>query len=361
MRRSVALGLFLAVASCKSTCASSPDASQGVVSGSLTAAPPKAPIHLLGRFYGADASGRSFTYSSTQIRARFSGTGLTAKLMDESGQNQFSVIVDGKAPVVLKTVPKKSEYVVASGLAQGEHDIAIIRRTETWLGPSRFAGLVPDPGGALLETPPPYSRVIEVVGDSISCGFGVHGSSAACPFSPETEDSTATYGAFTAAAVGAAHMDVCWSGRGLYRNNDGSTTDTMPELYERNWDAPRYEPDVIVVNLGTNDYFAGGDPGAPFEPTYVSFVKRLRAAHPKAWVICGIGSMLTGADAAGARAHVQNVVRTLSQGGDAKVAFVDWAEQSPADGVGCGNHPNETTQRKMADVLTAKVKELTGW
>ncbi len=315
-------------------------------------------MHHVGRFFGKDAEGVTFTYPSAQLRARFSGTSLVARLADPQGQNQFSVIVDGAPPVLLRMNPVQREYTVASGLAPGEHDIAIIRRTETWFGATRFGGFITEPGAALVETKEPYARTIEIVGDSISCGYGVHGTSASCSFSPETEDSTVAYGALTAATFGAAHVDLCWSGRGLLRNNDGSTTDTMPELYDRDWDEPRYAADVVVVNLGTNDYFAGSDPGAPFETAYVAFVKRLRAVHPNAFVICGIGSMLTGAEAAAAREHVQSVVRSINKGGDAKVAFVDWAPQDPADGVGCGNHPNEKTQKKMADVLTARVKEL---
>ncbi len=318
-------------------------------------------MHFIGRFYGRDAAGATFTYPSSQLRARFSGTSLVARLDDKAGQNQFSVIIDGQPPALLKTNPVQRDYTVASGLAPGEHDVALIRRTETWFGVTTFRGFVTEPGAALIDTSPPYARTIEIVGDSISCGYGVHGANADCAFAPETEDSTATYGALTAAAFNAAHIDFCWSGRGMLRNNDGSTTDTMPQLYERDWDAPRYVPDVVVVNLGTNDYFAGSDPGPPFEATYVAFLKKLRTMHPRAFVICGIGSMLTGSEASAARVHVQNVVRALNQDGDAHVAFVDWAPQSKADGVGCSNHPNEKTQKKMAEVLTARIKALAGW
>jgi len=356
MRRAIAPALLLTSAiSCSSSCGAP----------SADVAPPVAktatPVHLVGRFYSADKSGRTFTYPGTQIRTRFNGTGLTVKLSDPSGQNQFSIVVDGRAPVVLKTNPTQQEYTVASGLTPGEHELIFTRRTETWIGATKFSGFLLDNAAELVDTKEPFSRVIEVVGDSISCGYGVHGTSSACHFSPETEDATATYGALTAGSVDAALVDVCWSGRGMLRNNDGSTTETMPLLYDRNWDAPRYVADVVVVNLGTNDYFAGGDPGPAFESTYVAFVKKVRATHPHAQIICGIGSMLTGADAASARAHVQSVVKTVNQGGDTKVAFVDWAEQSPADGAGCDNHPNEKTQKKMADVLTAKVKELMAW
>ena len=354
-----ALGISVVLGACKSTCASGSDVSSGPPTP--TALVPKAPVHFVGRFYGRDAAGATFTYPSTELRARFTGGSLIAKLSDPEGQNRFSVIVDGHAPTLLQPNPVQREYTVASGLTPGEHDIAIIRRTETWFGPTRFDGFVTEPGSRLIETPAPYARTIEIVGDSISCGFGVHGPDASCAFSPETEDSTASYGALTAVAFHAAHVDLCWSGRGMLRNSDGSTTDTMPELYEREWEAPRYAADVVVVNLGTNDYFAGSDPGAPFEATYVAFLKKVRAAHPGAFVICGIGTMLTGAEATAARAHVERVVRTMNERGDAKVAFVEFQPQDLADGVGCRNHPNEKTQRKMADVLTAKVKALTGW
>jgi lysophospholipase L1-like esterase len=134
----------------------------------------------------------------------------------------------------------------------------------------------------------------------------------------------------------------------------------MPELYDRRWDAPRYVPDVITINLGTND-FAQGDPGPSFVTTYVKFVKKLRGYYPNALVLCGIGPMLSGSDLVQARSYVQAVVRTMNADGDAKVATVDFAEQVPSDGLGCGGHPNVKTHRVMADALTARIKELARW
>ena len=67
--------------------------------------------------------------------------------------------------------------------------------------------------------------------------------------------------------LGAAHVAIAYSGIGMLRNNGGGTTGTMPERYERTLadDAAslglaRYTPDVVVIDLGTND-FATGDPG----------------------------------------------------------------------------------------------------
>ncbi len=45
------------------------------------------------------------------------------------------------------------------------------------------------------------------------------------------------------------------------------------------WDFSLYQPHVVVINLGTND-FGPADPGTPFETAYVSFVQAIRTKYP---------------------------------------------------------------------------------
>jgi hypothetical protein len=83
-------------------------------------------------------------------------------------------------------------------------------------------------------------------------------------FSDETENHYYTYAAITARNLKAQHVVVARSGIGIYRNYGApksGSDDCMPRMYpytnfmdkSQQWDFSRYQPDVVCVNLGTND------------------------------------------------------------------------------------------------------------
>lgn len=316
----------------------------------LDAGPPA--VRRIGRFTDDDR----FAWSGSQIVARFSGTGARVKL-DAPANVQFQVVVDGKPTHVL--VPSAAgTYTLASGLPDGVHEVAIWRRTEAFFGVATYQGFEFD--GALLPPSPPPARRIEIVGDSITCGYGNEGAGPSCPFTAATENHYETYGAIAARALGADLVTTCWSGIGMYRNYGGETTGTMPERYPRTlpeapaaWDSSRYVPHVVVINLGTND-FAKGDPGAAYQTAYLAFVRTVRERYPSAHV-------LAIAPVAGAKKYVDAVVSTLAGEGDAKVSSMSFAPVAAADGWGCDYHPSLATHGKMAAQLEATLKTELGW
>lgn len=85
------------------------------------------------------------------------------------------------------------------------------KRTETVAGVTQLVGFV----GTLVPTPEPVGRRIEVIGDSITCGFGVLGADQTCPFSPSTEAEPRAWGALASKELGAMHMATAVSGIGV--------------------------------------------------------------------------------------------------------------------------------------------------
>jgi lysophospholipase L1-like esterase len=314
-----------------------------------------AEIHRTGARLAADGA---FAWPGTTVRTRFAGTEIAVELED-GGQNQFDVWIDGEAQPVLQGATGTT--TLASGLPDGEHDLVITRRTESFFGPSRIVGFS---GATLIETPAP-TRLIEMVGDSITCGYGVLGDGPDCSFSAETEAETRAWGGLAAAELDAAHVAIAYSGKGLIRNYGGDPTDTMPLLYERifaddpgsTWDFSGDHPDVVVVNLGTND-FSVGDPGAAFAEAMVDFIGQIRGHHPDAWIVLASSPMLGGADHETHRGYLEDAIAAA---GDDRVDYLEIAVQAEADGYGCDWHPSEATAGKMATVLVAKIRELTGW
>ncbi len=316
-------------------------------------------VHFIGRF---DTSGTSptFEWSGSQLTTEFTGTGVGVTLSGSPAQ--FAVIVDQGTPTLLDFTGTSGVHTLASGLSNGPHTVTLSRRTEAFLGPVSFEGFTVT-GGALVASPPPYAHRIEVIGDSISCGYGDEGVGPSCGFTPDTENEWLAWGSLTARALGAEHHTVAWSGKGVYRNGDGSMTELIPVLYDRTiptdpnstYDHASWVPEVILIDLGTND-FAIGDPGAPYAMAYEAFVTRLRTLYPDAWIFCAAGPITLQYAPA-----VEGVVASRTQAGDQRIRSVRFPQQDGSLGFGCDYHPNLATHQQLADTITPLIRAATGW
>lgn len=330
-------------------------------------------IHFIGRFDTRDPKGPRFAWPGSQIRTRFSGTGAMLELRD-SGTDQLSVSVDGATPSVIKTRVGTDRYPIATGLPDGEHDLVITKRTETFVGTAQLLGITSTEGRPLVPTPKPFTRHIELIGDSITCGYGIHGADGSCKFSVDTEDESASYAQLTAAALDASHTAIAWSGIGMYRDYGGATKDQMPVRFFRTlgddanstWSFTVL-PDVVVVNLGTND-FAKGDPGPAFEAAYERFLSDLRTKIPAAPIIVALSPMFRDTFPVEqsirrkAAARLKAIVAARTSKGDAKVSYFEFDEQhGGADGYACDFHPSQTTHEKMSAKLVTEIKTLMRW
>jgi lysophospholipase L1-like esterase len=318
-------------------------------------------VHRIGRF---DATDR-FQWPGTELRTRFSGTEISVEL-SETGPNYFEVTIDGAQTAPLHTQSGRHTYMLATALSNGEHDVRVARRTEGFFGITTFHGF---PNATLVETARP-TRFVEFIGDSITCGYGVLGAMATCNFSADTEAETRGWATLAADALDAAHASIAYSGLGMYRNGGGDSDNTIPMRYDRAlvesatpaWDWS-YTPDVIVINLGTND-FAQGDPGMPYVTAYVAFVQVLVGHFPSAKILMATSPMLGDGYPANemhrtkARMYLDLAAAMIA---NPNVTVAEIAEQRAADGYGCDYHPNATTQQIMATAITAEIKRVTGW
>jgi hypothetical protein len=127
------------------------------------------------------------------------------------------------------------------------------------------------------------------------------------------------------------------------------------------WAFDSWQPHAVVINLGTNDASTSGDPGTPYRTAYLDFVRTLRLKYPSAYFVLTIGPMLSGTGLAAIKGHLQAVIQTRLGEGDAQMSFLEFPEQTGADGYGCDWHPNAATNAKMATLLTAELKTRLGW
>lgn len=110
------------------------------------------------------------------------------------------------------------------------------------------------------------------------------------------------------------------------------------------------------MNLGTNDLsWCQEDPerGALFAREYAAFLKEIRGHNPKARILCILGEMGTGLNAMMQRAAEEYCRET----GDGQVRVLLLEEQNGArDGYGSDFHPNEISQRLLANKVTDAIR-----
>ena len=298
------------------------------------------------------------------IHADFTWTQVSMLVNDDSGNNRVTVVVDGGAPKTISLPSGQSTVSLASGLTSATHTIVIWRNTEaspggltTFSGLTGFAAM-----GGLLPPPSAPTRRIEVIGDSLSVGAGVEGDATCTGGIDAYTNNYLAYGSIAARAVSADVVTIAYSGIGVYRNF-GETTPTaasltMPRRYPYAipdtvlWDFSLYQPQVVVINLGTND-FGPGDPGTAFETAYVSFVEAVRGKYPATYFILidmyG-GMRLT---------RLNNVLTTLKSGGESKVEVLSL--NAVQNNLGCNQHPDIAGQQGMGNVLAARMRVVMGW
>jgi lysophospholipase L1-like esterase len=300
-----------------------------------------------------------YAWSGCGFKLRFFGTGLVATFSDD--ENLHTVLVDGEQQLPLRVGGAAQRVVLAADLPLAEHQVEVYRRTEPLFGPTQLHGLEVT-GGELLPPPPRAPRHIEVVGDSISCGYGNEGVDANCSFSPATENHYASYGALTARALSASLSTVAWSGRGVVKNYDGEPGDLMPSLYERtlphdpesSWSFED-RADAVLVNLGTNDFSTNPDPTHDdFATAYAKLLAHIRSRHASALILCITGPMLGGEDANKASAAISGAVTQRKAAGDTNVA--SFRHTTTNDSPGCDWHPSVATHQKLADELVTELK-----
>lgn len=249
--------------------------------------------------------------------------------------------------------------------------------------------------GSLFELPPHTCR-IEFIGDSITSGEGLAGNDRMQDWIASVFSNAGHYALETAKELNADFRLISQSGWGTYCSWDNQPHNTLPAIYDevcsvyiegRNADAgcleqadfDKWQPDIVVINLGTNDEGAfhnapWTDPEtgityaqklledgsfeeqslARFTQAMYDFLVTLRERNPQAqllWVYGMIGDAL----------HPfmeQTIEKYRKETGDQRVRFQALPETKP-EWVGARMHPGVLSHHATAQVLVQTIRELT--
>lgn len=319
-----------------------------------------------GRFDFSDPSGPKCAWSGSNVELNFSGTQVSVTIKS-TGENWFQAFIDGKAYDPFSVNAKTSTITLASGLSNGEHHLVLWKRTEASQGEVQFLGF--DFGqGKLLAPLAPLERKIEFIGDSITCAYGNEGKSKDEHFTPKNENSYLSYAAITARSLNASANIIAWSGIGLTMNYGGQAGPLIADRYPLTlpysgvkWDFKNYIPQVVVINLGTNDFSTTPAEKTKFITEYNNLLTTVRTNYPDAHIFCTIGPMLWGSGLESCYNFINEVVSGFNKKGDNKIYFLEFPQQSESNGYGEDWHPSIKTHQLMADQLTREIKNKLGW
>ncbi len=354
----------LAAATMLVACAQSPEGDSTQPVQLSVVAPSDTRIQYAGRVDFSEPDAPRFDWPGVSITVRFRGRGIGFRL--EDGGNDYNLFVDGALSQVWATRPGVQDYSV-DGLTEGEHTALLTKRTEASFGIATLRGVLVDSEGTLLTPPARPSRRIEFVGASWFAGYGNEGASIQCTDYRSTENNYESVGPMTARLLEAEGVVVAYSGRGVIRNYGDPTprsAEPYPVLYPRTlasrpeplWDFGSFVPDVVVINLGLNDFTTEPRPDSEeFIAAHVALLATVRGHYPAAWIVCynvvGWPDFLP---------YVDRAVAARNAAGDARVVSIAF-RQFRREEMGCDWHPKVAGHRELADRLAGEIRRLTGW
>ncbi len=328
-------------------------------------------LRYIGRTEQADDHIR-YTYPGVQIKVNFNGTFLKMKVKPNSGY--YMVEIDKQKPYKLQSPETDSVMTVAEKLRQGLHHATITYISEGLTFRPAFYGFFIDNDGKIAAASKLPKRKIEFIGNSITCGFGIEGKEAKEAFSYATENQFYTYAAVAARNLNAQCFVVARSGIGIYRNCNGKPTGdvgVMPDVYPytqfgttgEKWDFERYTPNVVCINLGTNDTTKPSYDTDLLFNAFWNFYKTVRHNYPDAKIVFLTGSMIKKDSK-----RLKDLTKTLNKVkadaemlGDGEVYRFDFTPEDGSLGYGSCYHPSLARQAKMGEELTKFLKKIMKW
>ena len=315
------------------------------------------------------ASGAHFDFG-------FSGTRCEIAIADEqlygTNYNYLEVIVDDNASrrirtlgrnnlLVLGTLPPgearpDTACVIELGLTldDGPHTVSVVRDTETGMGYTETQWV----RAAQLTAPPQRRRVIEYIGDSMTCGAEAYMDSVQCGQGTWFDRHMAynAYGPTASRLLGYDWMLTSVSGIGLIHSCCEMTI-TMPQVFGKvalstdriDWNF-EVQPDIVCICLGQNDGIQDED---LFVTAYIDFVKQLRGHYPEARIVCLSSPMADEQLTAFMQHAITRALLGLHDEGETNVSSYFFAR---AYNQGCGGHPDIADHgaigRELADYLS---------
>lgn len=330
-------------------------------------------------------------WTGSGFELRFTGTTLWIDVESLSqGQDDWIRLTLNGVTMLRMPVPHgRSELCLLRNLPEGQTwEIRLYKETQPQPadGPYSLALHSLRCDGELLS-PAPRACRLECLGDSITSGEGLAGPVSLIGWSSNIFSSEGHYFFRAAEMLNAEARVVSMSGWGIYCGWDGNRTCNLPSIYEQvcatggaveQHDFSTWQPDAVIINLGTNDNGAfhlnesqKSDagvfvrmallPDGSFDPDCAEHVVQavndllsmLRRRNPNAWLVWALGMLGNGLFPI-----VQTGIRRYCDAsGDSRILFVPLPDTTP-ETVGSNWHPGRAVHAAAAQVLADVLRPL---
>lgn len=327
-------------------------------------------IRYVGRFDFSNPQEVRYDWSGVYIQFSFRGTECALKMSD-TGHNYYNVFID-EQPSKTFEVKSDTTLVIASRLGTQVHKIQIYKRTEGNQGTGTFKGILISDNGEMLPWKEVPTRKIEFIGNSITCGYGTEGLSKNERWKPSTENNYLSYAPIMARAFNADYHIVAHSGMGVVRNygyKEKVSPNAMPDRFNRVfdekeqplWNFRQWKPDVLVINLGTNDFSTQPYPDkAVFKAGYEKLINEVRKQYGDLPIFCVVGPMTDEPCYSYVKEMVEDF-RSVYQKKNVYFVGIPTYLMNPEKDLGSDTHPNYNGQRKMAAHVLPVISSIVGW
>lgn len=243
-----------------------------------------------------------------------------------NGESAYYEVKKGDATITLKNLP------------EGTHTIRLVKVTGYTLSNTMLKSVSFD--GTVAETAPAAKNLLlEFVGDSICCGWGVIGDHKGAY---SDQDATMAYPYLIAEAMGADLSVMALSGQGLTVGNPGIFAGykyASPNRSMKTEYGFARKADYSILNVGTNDAFQNLS-AADFEAKLKAFIAVVREKNGADCRIVLVGGMM--------KTEYNDIIKRVTHelGGAAEKYYVYIADQAAG-----GNHPTEAEHKEYAELL----------
>ena len=336
-----------------------------------------------------DGTSVSFDWTATYFRIAFAGKSLTMKASDlkvgaadETAaaklHNYYAVWIDSPTSAtphrIIEVKPGENiielvdpAYLIKS--RRSVHEVIVQKRTEGEQGRTTIHEFTTD--GQFFQAAPLRERMLEFVGDSYTCGYGIDAPTKEERFSPETENASRSYAAIVSRYFGADYIAVAHSGMGIARNYNTKfpkwymadrylQTFDMDSTKATRWNAAAYEfkPAMTIVYLGANDF------SVSMQPKYESFrdhyYRLIRYAkdnygedHPVLCVATKTHEFLG--------EYVRELAKNCGMKNVHYLVYCPAQHNHTNEDLGADVHPNYNGQKKKAYSIIPYIATITGW
>jgi len=335
-------------------------------------------LHWQGRII-EDSNNHKWLYgSAAYLRFQFKGDSCKILLRNHATPNNYnyiSFVIDGTHTQRIKINFDTLEAItILPEHPAPIHIVEVYKETEAKNGAVEIAGIEAMDLDTFSYHP---AHHIEFIGNSITAGMSDDESLIPCAQGKWYDQHNAydAFGPTVSRALNADFMVAAVSGLGMYRN---WATDfpVMKDIYESTMldpdpSSPRYDydafnPDAIVICVGSNDLSDGDGvtPRLPFDSTtfinsYVSFIKNIHPHHPNASIL-----LLNGPVNATKNDEILKACLTSIKS-QAEKQITDFKPVTLyffplIDPKGCGGHPDLAQQADMAKQIEPVLSQMLG-